>query len=162
MALTKKQETFCQEVIKQDSYSAAYRIAYNASNMTSKQINEEASILMSTPKISQRVEELTKKVEQKMLYTIGQSVKRDLNLIERYEAALDVLENKESTENEIETAERTIKYIGSNGYNSAQERLSKQHGFYEKDNTQKTIPINILNIDPFDGPDKENDGIKED
>ena len=61
--LTVKQETFCIEVIKEPSQSDAYRIAYNAKNMSKKQINEEASKLMSTPKISQRVKELKKALE---------------------------------------------------------------------------------------------------
>lgn len=137
MALTKKQEIFCQEVIKQDTYSGAYRIAYDTKSMSDKQVNEEASLLMKNPKITQRVNELKGMVQDKLLYTIEQSVIRDIKLIERYEASLDVLENDKSTAKEIETAERTIKFIGSNGYNSAQDRLSKQHGFYEKDNIQK-------------------------
>lgn len=141
MSLTKKQDTYCHEAVKQDSYSDAYRIAYDASGMTSKQINEEASKLNAIPKIAQRIKDLKKRVEEKVLYTIGESVKRDISLIKRYESALDVLENDKATEKEIKVAERTIRFIGSNGYNSAQERLSKQHGFYEKDNTQKINKI---------------------
>lgn len=139
--LTKKQEIFCQEVVKQDSYSAAYRIAYDTSNWTDKSVNEKASQMMADVKILTRVNELKEKVQDKLLYTIEQSVKRDLSLIARYESALDVLENYVSTSKEVETAERTIKFIGANGYNSAQERLSKQHGFFSLDNEQKAIPV---------------------
>jgi len=138
MALTKKQELFCQQVIKQDTYSDAYRIAYDCSNSTSETVNVNACKLMSDTNIIQRVNELKKKVESKVLYSIEKSIKRDLNLIERYESALDVLENDKSTDKDVTTAERTIKYISVTGYNSAQDRLSKQHGFFEKDNRQQT------------------------
>lgn len=138
MALTKKQETFCKEVLKQDTYSAAYRIAYNASNMTDESVNVNASKLMADAKIALRVNELKEKLEDKLLYTLKQSIERDLKLIQRYESALDVLENDKSEPSQVEVAERTIKFITHSGYNNAQERLSKQHGFFSKDNTQKT------------------------
>lgn len=134
---------FCVEVVKQNTYSDAYRIAYDCSNSTPKTVNERASTLMADSKIVARVEEIKKKVEQKELYTIGESVKRDKALIERYEGALDTLENIDSSTKEVEVAERLIRHIGSSAYNSAQERLSKQHGFFEKDNDQKAISIDI-------------------
>ena len=137
MALTTKQESFCIEVVKQPTLSAAYRIAYDASGMTDKTINEKASVLMADGKITARVKELKSKLEKKELYTLEQSIKRDLKLIGRYEAALDVLESDQSTQNDIVIAERLIKHIGVGGYNSAQERLSKQQGYFEKDNKQK-------------------------
>lgn len=132
---------FCQEVVKQPTLSAAYRIAYEASNMSDVVINKEASILMSDRNISVRVEEIKEKLANKRLYTLSQSVERDLKLISRYESALDVLENDESKPSEIEAAERTIKFIGANGYSSAQDRLSKQHGFYEQHNKQKEAAV---------------------
>lgn len=158
MAITKKQEIFCQEVVNQDSQSDAYRIAYSTKRMTAKQIHEEASKLMKNPKVSQRLNEIKKTISEKKLYTLERSVKRDLNLIERYEAALEVLENKRSTLKSLETAERTIKFIGAQGYNAAQDRLSKQHGFFERHNNQKTaLPllflmperIKLVKIGPF-------------
>lgn len=137
MALTTKQEMFCQEVVKQPTYSAAYRIAYDASGMSDEVVNKEASILMSDRKIAVRVQQLKEKVADKMIYTLEQSMKRDISLIERYEAALDVLENDKSEPSQTEAAERTIRYIGSSAYNSAQDRLSKQSGWFKKHNKQK-------------------------
>ena len=144
MALTKKQEMFCQEVVKQDTYSAAYRIAYDCSKWNDESVNVEASKAMADPKIILRVNELKKKVEEKALYTIEESVLRDKKLIDRYEYALDVLERLDATNEEVTAAERTIKFISSNGYNSAQERLSKQHGFFAKDNNQKKIADRVI------------------
>jgi len=144
MALTIKQENFAQEVVKQGNYSNAYRAAYDCARMTSKQINEEASILMSNPKISQRVEDLKSIIQSKKIYTVEQSIKRDIRLIERYECALDVLEDNTSENKDVEIAERLIRHIGQSGYSSAQDRISKQSGFYEKDNSQKAAPSFVM------------------
>lgn len=156
MALTKKQEMFCQEVVKQPTYSAAYRIAYDASGMSDESVNVKASELMKDGKITVRVQQLKLKVEDKMIYTLEQSMKRDIKLIERYEAALDVLEDDKSDSKQTEVAERTIRYIGANAYNSAQERLSKQSGWFKKDNDQsKPETTNIINIGEGIDPNKE-------
>lgn len=144
MALTSKQEKFCVEVIKQPTLSDAYRIAYDVENMSDEVINKEASLLMKNRKVSVRVGELKKELEEKEIYTLSQSIRRDLKLIERYEKALDILDNVDSNEKDITAANRTIKHIGSNGYNSAQERLSKQHGFFSKDNNQKKISERVI------------------
>ena len=141
MALTSKQERFCQEVVKQATYSDAYRIAYDAENMSDETINRKASELMANGKITARVDSLRKRVEDKAIYTVEQSIKRDLSLIERYEGALAVLEDINATSKDIEVAERLIRYIGQSGYSSAQDRISKQSGFYEKDNKQKNPDV---------------------
>lgn len=58
--LTPKQEAFCLALVKSEtaSQSDAYRQAYNASKMTSKTVNERASVLMADSKITARVAEL--------------------------------------------------------------------------------------------------------
>lgn len=60
--LTKQQEGFCQSYHKHGNASQAYRENYNARNMKSKQIWEEASNLKSNPKVTQRLTELSEKV----------------------------------------------------------------------------------------------------
>ena len=135
--LTPKQEKFCQAYVLLGDKSAAYREAYSTSKMKPGTINRKAVELYSYGKITARVAHLREKLEKQELYTLRDSIQRDLKLIQRYEKALDVLENQNSKDKEIEAAERMIKFIGASGYNSAQERLSKQHGFFEVDNTQK-------------------------
>ena len=144
MALTTKQERFCTEVVKQSNYSDAYRIAYDCSRTSDLVVNNKASELMARGDIKVRVSELKKAVQEKNIYTIEQSIKRDLSLIERYEAALSVLEDINAKSKDIEVAERTIKYIGQSGYSNAQDRISKQSGFYEKDNVQKGDKITLI------------------
>ena len=137
MELTKKEETFCQEVVKQNSYSDAFRIAYNKVNYSYKTVNEKASRLMAKDKIKARVRQIRDKLVDKQIYTLSKSVKRDIKLIEMYEQALEVLNDSKASKDSVVSAERTVKFIGASGYNSAQDRLSKQHGFYEAHNKQK-------------------------
>ncbi len=56
--LTPKQETFVQKIIEGMSQADAYRSAYSAKNMGDNAIYREASLLMSNPKVAQRIEEL--------------------------------------------------------------------------------------------------------
>lgn len=140
MSLTPKQEAFAQHYVKHGNKSDAYRHAYNAENMPDESIWVKANEVSNHVKVSLRIQELRDEIKEKELYTLEESIKGDKKLIARYEKALDVLESDKSTAQEIEIAKRTIRYIGSHGYNSARDRLSKQHGYFEKDNRQKTIP----------------------
>ena len=56
--LTDKQEKFVQGIISGLNQADAYRNAYNASKMSDNAIYREASLLMSTPKVAQRIKEL--------------------------------------------------------------------------------------------------------
>lgn len=60
--LTIKQEDFCQAYIRLGDKSAAFREAYNCSNMKSETINERSSRLSKECKISARIEELQAEV----------------------------------------------------------------------------------------------------
>ena len=60
MALTQKQETFCQEYIKTGNASEAYRTAYDTENMKDTTINRNAKAMMDSSKIATRIEELRK------------------------------------------------------------------------------------------------------
>ena len=53
--LTVKQELFCQEVAKGSNLSAAYRVAYDTTNMKPAVVNSEACKLMAHPIIAERV-----------------------------------------------------------------------------------------------------------
>lgn len=60
--LTIKQENFCNYYVECGNASEAYRRAYNAVNMKDKTIWERASKLLNEYKVSTRVEELRKQV----------------------------------------------------------------------------------------------------
>lgn len=137
MALTPKQEKFCQEVAKGSNYSDAYRATYDAKNSSDSTINRKAYELIENGKITARIEELRQPAIQEVTHTLSESIQQDKNIIERYENALKKLECLKTPENELKAAERTIRYIGSSGYNGAKDRLNKIKGFYERDNKQK-------------------------
>lgn len=56
--LTAKQEKFVMNIIDGMSQADAYRSAYDSKKMSDNAIYREASLLMSRPKIAQRVKEL--------------------------------------------------------------------------------------------------------
>lgn len=75
MGLTPKQEKFCQGIVKGLSQADAYRDAYNCENMSDDAIYREASLLMNSPKISQRVNELRAEVTQEIKFTVADALK---------------------------------------------------------------------------------------
>ena len=71
--LTQKQERFVQELIKGETQRAAYKIAYNASKMSNKSIDEAVSKLLKSTKVATRYNQLKSKVikraEEKAIIT---------------------------------------------------------------------------------------------
>ncbi|WXL23926.1 terminase small subunit [Ectopseudomonas mendocina] len=58
MALTQKQEAFCLAYLETGNASESYRRSYSAARMKEKQVWEEASKMLSHPKVAQRLAEL--------------------------------------------------------------------------------------------------------
>lgn len=73
--LTPKQEAFCIAYIETGNASGAYRSAYNAENMTDKQVWEESSKLLKTPKVSQRVEQMKEEHRARHRVTVDDLLK---------------------------------------------------------------------------------------
>lgn len=67
--LTPKQEKFCQEIVKGQSLSDAYRVAFKPKKMKAKTINEAASRLMASSKITARTKEIQGPVIAKVQMT---------------------------------------------------------------------------------------------
>lgn len=65
--LTPKQLHFCRAVVSGCTMSGAYRAAYNVSNMKPASINREASVLMSNPMITTRVEALQRAKDRSVI-----------------------------------------------------------------------------------------------
>lgn len=84
--LTAKQEAFCQAIADGMTQADAYRTAYNAVNMKSSTVQENACRLMANSKIAARVAELRSKLTQKQLWTREMSVKA---LVRAYKVAED-------------------------------------------------------------------------
>lgn len=71
--LTQKQEQFALNIFEGMSQADAYRQSYSAKNMSDNAIYREASLLMSNPKIAQRIQELRDKTAK---YSIMSAQKR--------------------------------------------------------------------------------------
>lgn len=67
--LTAKQEEFCKGIIEGKSQADAYRSAYNAKNMSDNAIYRESSLLMTRPKIAQRIKELRDQIANDSIMT---------------------------------------------------------------------------------------------
>lgn len=74
MALTAKQEAFCQAIVAGMSQADAYRKAYDAENMKPATVQSKASILMADGKVRARVEELRQPVIKKVRYGLEQAM----------------------------------------------------------------------------------------
>ena len=93
--LTAKQEAFCQGVgTRGETLAAAYRVAYDASNMTAASIYAEASRLMANPLIASRVNAL---VQQKQMSVSLDATRIRQHVIERLQAESSNPENPSST-----------------------------------------------------------------
>jgi phage terminase small subunit len=82
MALTPKQEKFCQCIADGMTQADAYRASYNASRMSKGSVYVRASELMSDSKISVRVSEIKSQLEEKALWTREDSVRALKSVIE--------------------------------------------------------------------------------
>ncbi|MGR6981765.1 terminase small subunit [Testudinibacter sp. P27/CKL/0425] len=82
MALTQKQEAFCLAYIETGNATNAYKQAYSVENMKPESINVEASKLLNSPKISQRIEELRQPVICSLQYALSQHLSR-LDILSR-------------------------------------------------------------------------------
>lgn len=67
--LTGKQEKFVEGIIQGMSQADAYRSAYDTKRMSDNAIYREASLLMSNPKVAQRLAEITSKVDKPKIKT---------------------------------------------------------------------------------------------
>ncbi|MDR0805958.1 MAG: terminase small subunit [Enterobacteriaceae bacterium] len=70
MALTIKQEAFCQAYIETGNASEAYRIAYVADKMKLESIHRKASALLNHGKITARVNELQSEIKKRHNVTV--------------------------------------------------------------------------------------------
>jgi phage terminase small subunit len=82
MALTPKQEKFCQCIADGMTQADAYRQSYNAARMSDNSIYSKASELMTDGKITSRVAEIKSQLEDKALWTREDSVRALKSVIE--------------------------------------------------------------------------------
>ena len=106
--LTAKQEEFCKGIIEGKSQADAYRSAYNAKNMSDNAIYRESSLLMTRPKITQRIKELRDQLASNSIMTAQERLEYLTRVIkgEEKEKILQY-DNGEAVEVEISPSLRT-------------------------------------------------------
>lgn len=83
--LTDKQEKFVQNIIQGMNQADAYRSAYDARKMSDNAIYREASLLMSNPKVTQRISELRSELAKPTIKTAQERMEWLTQLIENDE-----------------------------------------------------------------------------
>ena len=83
--LTPKQEKFVQCIIQGMSQADAYRSAYSCKKMSDNAIYREASLLVDSPKISQRIAELREKLTKSTIMTAQERLEWLTKLIQNTE-----------------------------------------------------------------------------
>ncbi len=81
MALTRKQEEFCQAIADGMNQSDAYRKAYSTEKMKPVSINVNASKLMADANVALRVKELKGALSQKALWTRENAVSELVSIV---------------------------------------------------------------------------------
>jgi len=76
--LTPMQEKFCQEVAKGETYSGAFRCAYNTENYKPESVNRKACELMSNVNIVARVDKLREENRERNAVTV-ESITKELD-----------------------------------------------------------------------------------
>lgn len=74
MALTAKQEAFCQAIVSGMSQADAYRTAYDAANMKPETVQKRASELMGNGVVAGRVQELRAPVVEALQYGLKEAM----------------------------------------------------------------------------------------
>lgn len=129
MELTAKQEKFAKEYVKLGDASAAYRLAYNTSNMKDSTVNEAASKLKNDYKVTTRIEELKKEAEKVSKKAFGVD-------IEWAVSKLVAIAEENDTKDRVSALDKLMKHLGG----------------YEKDNDQKANNIVMFEL-PQNGRD---------
>lgn len=145
--LTPKQKRFCEKYVECGNKMEAYRFAYNSSNMNYSTINSAVNELFKNALITTYVAELQNENKKEFIHTLNDSLKIDFEIVEKYKYHLAIVENEKSTKKKLEVSQRVLAVIGVQGFNSAQERISKKMGFYEKDK-EKTQIVYTVEVTP--------------
>ena len=152
--LTPKQEKFCREYIKTGNASEAYRLAYDAKNMAAITINKRASELLANSDIAGRIAEINQKAVEQCAMTIADWIKEVKRLSTVDPRKLSHKDGRPKMLHELDddtAAAIASVEVGVDGIkykfwdkNAALEKVGKHLGAYERDNQQKSDPINAL------------------
>ncbi len=165
--LTNKQEKFSQGVATNDDQSAAYRAAYNAKKMSNPTIWQQASRLMTNPKVAARIKELKaikRKIADKKFSINNETLLRELHnwafsdITQALNLTIEQLKNMpEEFRRLINKYKHTQRKIRNDkgkvvetidtieltfvSKEKAIDMIARHIGFYEEDNKQKVADL---------------------
>ena len=153
--LTDKQEAFCREyVVDYNATQAAIRAGYST-----KTANEQASRLLANVNIEKRVEQLKSNILEKVEIRAEDVAKSDKDVVEvtweelhNWDGFVAMAKPPEELTDRQKRAIKGLTQTGSyftyvlHDVDKAKERLMKYSGGYEKDNSQKTPQIPVINV----------------
>lgn len=112
--LTPKQERFCIEYFRCGNASEAYRIAYDAENMTQNTIGVRAYELLDNSKITDRLTELKNSVEKKVTVTKQDAI----------EVLVKIMQTAEKERDQIAACKQLGEFLGWNAPKESKQTLT--------------------------------------
>jgi len=160
MALTDKQELYCQNYVVCLNQSTAYRLSFDAEAMNSNSVAVEACRIHNDPNITLRIKELQAEAYERNKATIDELVNTLSNMVrfdiaDLYDDNSNLLSVKEMpliarqmiselSSDQIRMGGESIgetKKVKTIAKLDAVEKLMKHLGGYEKDNKQKKTEV---------------------
>lgn len=161
-SLTVKQEAFCQAYLRLGDKSAAYREAYNCSNMKAETIHNKAYILSERGGVRARIQQLQKEAVERNKATLDEVLIVLADII-RFDPA-DMYDNEgallpvHKMPKKVRVCIQSFEVVEIPGFNddtpdtitkkvkhydklSSVDKLMKHLGGYELDNKQKVVNV---------------------
>lgn len=142
--LTPKQEKFCQEMAKLGNQYKAYCNAYDASNMSRKVIDNEASKLMKNNEIAMRLKELSDEIKSDNIAD-AEEIQTILTKLLRGEETEECVA-VEGTGDGCSEARIIEKQVTPKDRIKAGETLAKMRGYFDLKIKIENVPIIEDNI----------------
>ena len=86
--LTYKQEEFAKKIVEGMNQADAYRFTYNAKKMSDNAVYREASLLVSNPKVAQRIKEMRDDLSTSSIMTAQERLRWLTELIQSDEVSI--------------------------------------------------------------------------
>jgi len=165
MALTEKQERFCQAYIELDNKSRAYRVAYDADAMNENSVAVAAQEAFKNPNVSLRIEELQNEIKERnkikiddVLSVLTDMIKFDISELYDENDNLKSIHDIPKKHRQMIMSLKTdhlyggkeiigeTKEIKTLNKLDVIEKFMKHLGGYEKDNQQKSTGVTIFQL----------------
>lgn len=154
--LTAKQEQFCKLIVEGKTQYEAYAAAFNCTTKRRNTVDVQAAMLRSSPKISRRIAALASKIDEKFEVRVSDLLRESARVAySDVSKIIDPATGRVKLPHELDEDTRRavsafeIDDLGRIKYkfwdkNTAQDRLFKFKGLYEKEHSQATAGLTAL------------------